>query len=72
MSTGLVICSVCRKEVHQDGPKHAWRHCSRFQGWTPICEGATAVYPKRRSDIVGMFCQADGMAPDEGPKESTP
>jgi hypothetical protein len=63
MSTGLVICSVCHKEVHQDGPQHTWRHCSRFHDWTPICEGGHPIYPVVRQDIVGLFCQADGFAP---------
>ncbi len=67
MSTGLVICSVCHKEVHQDGlrdssGKTEWRHCSRFHGWTPICANAHAIYPRHRAEIVGMFCQADGLA----------
>lgn len=64
MSAGLVICSVCRKEVHQDGPKQTWRHCSRFHGWTSLCEQADKVYPKTREEIVGLFCQADGLAPE--------
>lgn len=64
MSTGLVICSACGKEVHQDGPQHSWRHCSRFHGWTPICEGASVRYPHTRAEITGMFCQADGIAPE--------
>jgi hypothetical protein len=70
MSTGLVICSKCKKEVHQDGPHHAngrseWRHCSRFHGWTPICKGAEPMYPHARVQINGLFCQADGLAPEE-------
>lgn len=70
MSTGLVICSVCGKEVHQDGMRDAatgkteWRHCSRFHGWTPLCDGATVMYPHARIQIVGLFCQADGLAPE--------
>lgn len=63
MSSGLVICSTCGKEVHQDGPKHTWRHCSRFHGWTPICDKAGAIYPQRREEITGMCCQADGLMP---------
>lgn len=64
MSSGLVICSVCKKEVHQDGPKHSWRHCSRFHGWTPMCDGAIPIYPRARDVINGLFCQADGLAPE--------
>ena len=69
MSSGLVVCSTCGKEVHQDGPRDAqtgrasWRHCSRLHGWTALCQGATAVYPRSMGDIVGLFCQADGAAP---------
>ena len=69
MSTGLVICSVCHKEVHQDGPRDkatgngTWRHCSRFHSWTPICDKGKAIYPDTREQIRGLFCQADGLAP---------
>ena len=63
MSSGLVICSVCHVEVHQDGPTHTWRHCSRFHNWTPLCEGGKAMYPDTREQISGLFCQADGLAP---------
>lgn len=65
MSTGLVICSMCNREVHQDGPKLTWRHCSRFHGWTPLCDGAKVIFPQSRADITGLFCQADGLAPVE-------
>lgn len=69
MSSGLVICSKCGKEVHQDGPRNKetgrneWRHCLRFHGGTPICALAAADYPRKRGDIVGLYCQADGLAP---------
>ena len=74
MSTGLVVCSICKKEVHQDGKRDlttgraAWHHCSRFHNWTPICKDAMATYPQSRQEIVGLFCQADGRAPDEKKK----
>jgi hypothetical protein len=66
MSSGLVICSVCRREVHQDGNAltpggtWTWRHC---EDKSPRCDGASFVYPSKRSDIVGSFCEMDGAAP---------
>ena len=36
MSTGMVICSRCQREVHQDGDhriRKGWRHCN---GASPI------------------------------------
>ncbi len=56
MSYGLVICGVCKREVHQDGPDHSWRHC---EDKTPICFGATTPYPRDSKEIVGEFCGAD-------------
>jgi hypothetical protein len=74
MSSGLVMCSACHREVHQDGLRDAqgrgtWRHCSRFHGWTPICEGAHAMYPETRLAISGLYCQADGLAPPAAGEE---
>jgi hypothetical protein len=73
MSSGLVICSVCRREVHQDGPTPAptppdrypstgWTHC---EDGTPRCDGATSTYPTSRAEIVGRFCACDGPAPGD-------
>lgn len=72
MSTGLVICSLCRREVHQDGPREwhgkpdpngtaTWTHCDDH---TRRCEGATSTYPRTRSEIVGPVCAADGPLPE--------
>lgn len=58
MSCGLVICSECRREVHQDGPDQTWRHC---QDKTPRCDGAVSRYPSSRAEIVGPFCGADDL-----------
>lgn len=58
MSTGLVICSLCNHEVHQDGPNHSWRHCDDK---TPICEGAKAIYPNTSDEIVGKWCGRDNF-----------
>ena len=57
MSTGLVICSICKREVHQDGENHSWRHC---EDKTLRCEGASSVYPKSKDEIMGKYCGCDG------------
>lgn len=59
MSTGLVICSGCHREVHQgatrsDGAR--WYHC---EDRSAMCRGATAIYPRTRQDIKGNYCGAD-------------
>lgn len=59
MSTGLVVCSICHREIHQDGPDHSWRHC---EDKTPRCEGASIEYPKTRGEIVGSWCGADDIS----------
>lgn len=68
MSYGLVICSKCKKEVHQEklvgeqtsrvtfNLKNIWMHC---EDTTTICKGAEAVFPKSRSEIVGKPCMKD-------------
>ena len=56
MSFGLVICSTCKREVHQDGENHTWRHC---EDKSPRCEGADSVYPSDKSGIAGKFCGMD-------------
>lgn len=63
MSTGMVICSVCKREVHQDGPKsvsRGWPHC---EDGTAMCDGATADYPRHAEDVRGAYCGADGPLP---------
>ena len=57
MSWGLVICSKCKREVHQDGPGKTWRHC---EDKTPRCEGASSDYPTSQAEIVGRACYMDG------------
>lgn len=60
MSTGLVICSVCNREVHQDGNKlfmNGWRHC---EDGSVMCADGQAIYPKNLSDIKGVWCGKDG------------
>ncbi len=61
MSTGLVICSKCKREVHQDGPHlldepSTWRHC---EDKSQRCEGAVSAYPTSKAEIVGEFCGID-------------
>lgn len=76
MSTGLVICSNCRREVHQDGDKgveNGWRHC---EDKTPICAVAHAAYPEAGETPRGEWCGRDadlmtmpmgqGMTPRSG------
>jgi hypothetical protein len=56
MSEGLAICSNCKREVHQDGPNHSWRHC---EDKSPRCENGVSIYPQSKSDIVGKYCGED-------------
>lgn len=69
MSTGLVICSACKREVHQDGPaetvplpdgksyqRSTWRHC---EDKSPLCEGASREFPQAVDEIRGKFCAGD-------------
>lgn len=63
MGTGLVICSRCQREIHQDGDRdlrNGWQHC---EDGTPICEDSGTRYPSTRSEIRGRYCGADGPAP---------
>jgi len=65
MSSGIVICSKCKHEVHQigwletkKGREHNWQHCDTR---SPICAGATAEYPKTTGDIAGSWCGMDDI-----------
>ncbi len=66
MSTGLVICTKCRREVHQDGPpmaddptgRRTWRHCDRG---TALCLGASTRFPTGAGEIVGKWCGLDDL-----------
>jgi hypothetical protein len=63
MSTGIVICSTCHREVHQDGDRdlrNGWLHC---ENGLPICIGASAVYPDSVGDIAGRWCGRDAATP---------
>lgn len=73
MSTGLLVCTVCSREVHQDGPReHSLGRCRcplntgfcratwlHCEDKSPLCVGATTAYPKTRAVIVGAYCGAD-------------
>lgn len=70
MSAGLVVCSACRREVHQNGPykypekppgfrESTWQHC---EDQTPICIGASAPYADRH-EVKGKACFADDFTP---------
>lgn len=66
----MVICSSCKREVHQDGDmevSNGWQHCEQQ---TPICEGATAKWPEV-DEIVGSYCGCDGPAPDPSPRPTS-
>lgn len=63
MSTGMVICSICQREVHQDGDKsvsNGWRHC---EDKSPRCAGGSSTYPKWAEDVLGFYCGMDGPLP---------
>jgi len=56
MSFGIVICGVCKREVHQDGENQSWRHC---EDKTARCEGAYSTCPNDLEEIVGEWCGRD-------------
>lgn len=57
MSMGIVVCSVCNREVHQESS--GWIHCDDK---TPRCAGAVSAYPDSLGAIVGKWCGRDGEA----------
>jgi len=64
MSSGIVVCSKCKREVHQGGVSEmlpfGWYHC---EDKTARCDGATSIYPASKSDIKGDWCGIDEMVP---------
>jgi hypothetical protein len=52
MSYGLLICSMCQREVHQ-GKDRRWHHC---EDKTPC---AAVIYAEKESDIKGKWCGRD-------------
>lgn len=67
MSYGLVICSECKREVHQkrrpypvdDSKPFEWFHC---EDQTPRCKGASGSFPRSKDEIAGKFCGRDDVA----------
>lgn len=59
MSSGLVICSTCKREIHQKRElgSMVWRHCD---DGSERCDGAWSEYPASRAEIVGKYCGRDG------------
>jgi hypothetical protein len=61
MSYGLVICSACKREVHQSGDRNiqrGWQHC---EDKTPLCSEATTAYPRAKDEIAGAYCGMDDL-----------
>lgn len=64
MSYGLVICSVCKREVHArmisniNSSGDNWEHC---EDKSPRCYGASSIYPKSKDEIVGIACGYDDL-----------
>uniref|UniRef100_A0A6M3LE14 Uncharacterized protein n=1 Tax=viral metagenome TaxID=1070528 RepID=A0A6M3LE14_9ZZZZ len=72
MSTGIIICSKCKREMHQEGQKDVWgkfiwTHC---EDKTPRCSEGEAVWPENECEIAGKFCGKDrgerGIDPLDG------
>ena len=59
MSYGMVICSACKREVHQAGDK-SWFHCDDK---TARCQTAVSIFPNDASEIIGKYCGSDEMKP---------
>lgn len=61
MSYGLVVCSECRRELHQSGDhkiERGWIHC---EDKTPRCIGATTDSVESATQIRGKYCGADDL-----------
>lgn len=62
MSYGTVICSTCKREVHQSRNTSTdrlyWFHC---EDESDICRDSTATYPMSIAEIVGKWCGRDAM-----------
>ncbi len=65
MSCGLVICSACRRELEQTGPRsveNGWRHLDG----SPRCLAATTDYPQCEAQM------SDGSRCTENAVKSVP
>ena len=62
MSYGIVICSICKREVHQkrntETDRLSWFHC---EDTTDICSTAQTVYPSSTEEIRGAYCGMDDL-----------
>ena len=57
MSSGIAICSVCKREVHSElGDYPAWWHCTDL---SPLCSGGKVVYPESLDEVVEGWCGKD-------------
>jgi hypothetical protein len=72
MSWGIVACSKCRREMHQNGPVvddvATWLHC---EDQSPACEGGRFC-PEYEDEVRGKFCQIDGMGEQRLKKRREP
>jgi len=57
MSYGVVICSLCKREVHLEN--RTWIHC---EDGTALCNGANPIYPHTLADIRGKWCGRDDVS----------
>ena len=57
MSCGLVVCSECKREIHQERGGR-WYHC---EDGTDRCDGAIAHYAERYQ-VKGKACFRDDIA----------
>lgn len=61
MSCGLVICSACRRELEQTGPRsveNGWRHLDG----SPRCLAATTDYPQCEAQMSdGSRCTENAL-----------
>jgi hypothetical protein len=55
MSTGIVICSVCFRELHQS-PNRKWYHC---EDNSLECKEGYHEYAMELKRIKGRWCGAD-------------
>lgn len=60
MSYGIVICSQCDREVHQEVT--GWKHC---EDGSPRCKGAVSAYPMSTDEILGKWCGKDDFFYDQ-------
>jgi hypothetical protein len=76
MSTGLVICSACKREVHQrvgyrdangveqvvyETAVYPRRIWVHCEDRSLMCPGASAIYPNSKDEIVGKYCGEDDI-----------